>query len=113
MPGKGRRWDRRLMDGAKSRNDIPGNGHRLYKKKGKGTKSGKPPIPQARKRKAEGTMLLEFVFYRFCPFGDEIGILLRKFTIGCTENELGIPAFNRVIVEIGSIGKTSYEYSIY
>ena len=26
------------MDGAKSRNDIPGNGHRLHKKKGKGTK---------------------------------------------------------------------------
>ena len=101
------------MDGAKSRNDIPDNGHRLHKKKGKGTKSGKPPIPQARKRKAEGTMLLEFVFYRFCPFGDEIGILLRKFTIGCTEDELGILAFNRVIVEIGSIGKTSYEYSIY
>lgn len=26
------------MDGAKSRNDIPGNGHRLHKKKGEGTK---------------------------------------------------------------------------
>lgn len=26
------------MDGAKSRNDIPDNGHRLHKKKGKGTK---------------------------------------------------------------------------
>ena len=32
------------MDGAKSRNDIPDNGHRLHKKKGKeinGTKKGK------------------------------------------------------------------------
>lgn len=29
------------MDGAKSRNDIPDNGHRLHNKKGKGTNGTK------------------------------------------------------------------------